>query len=207
MNRRWIGIDITSQSISLILRRVEKAFGRDALGQIKVDGSPKDMKSAVAVATRNDDRTRKEFEKWAILTYSNNRAIINQKKGADRSINGEAFFLEEGEGNKRIVLQVKSGNLSPPNIRIYGTMNRENTAMAIFITLKAPTSEMPKEANACGFYQHKVMGRNYPCIQIVAIKGILEQGKRLDIPLSLKVLRSAEKQVNSEQLSSSLDLI
>ena len=109
MNRRWIGIDITSQSISLILRRVEKAFGSDALGQIKVDGSPKDMKSAVALATRNDDRTRKEFEKWAILTYSNNCAIINQKKGADRDIDGFAFFLEEGEGNKKNVLQVKSG--------------------------------------------------------------------------------------------------
>lgn len=162
MNRRWIGIDITSQSISLILRRVEKAFGSDALGQIKVDGSPKDMKSAVALATRNDDRTRKEFEKWAILTYSNNCAIINQKKGADRDIDGFAFFLEEGEGNKKNVLQVKSGNLSPRDIRdLYGTMNRENAAMAIFITLKAPTSEMLKETNACGFYQHKVMGRNY----------------------------------------------
>lgn len=203
LNRQWIGIDITYQSISLILRRVEKAFGNDAVNEVKLDGIPKDMASAVALANRNDDRTRKEFEKWAILTYSNNRAIINQKKGADRGIDGFAFFLEEGEGNKRIVLQVKSGNVSSRDIRdLNGTMNRENAAMAIFITLKAPTSEMIKEANSCGFYQHKVMGRNYPCIQIVTIKEILENGKRLEIPLSLEVLRSAErKSGNNEQLS------
>ena len=202
LNRQWIGIDITYQSISLILRRVEKAFGSDAVGQVKLNGIPKDVKSAEALANRNDDRTRKEFEKWAILTYSNNRATINQRKGADRGIDGFAFFLEEGEGNKRIVLQVKSGNVSSRDIRdLNGTMTRENAAMAIFITFKAPTSEMVKESNACGFYKHKVMGRNYPCIQIVTIKEILEDGKRLDIPLSLEVLRSAEKQVTNEQLT------
>jgi site-specific DNA-methyltransferase (adenine-specific) len=63
------------------------------------------MKSAVALANRQDDRTRKEFEKWAVLTYSNNRATINQKKGADRGIDGFAYFLEEGEGHRKIVLQ------------------------------------------------------------------------------------------------------
>ena len=202
LNRQWIGIDITFQSISLIVRRMQKVFGEDVLSQIKLNGIPKDMASAVALANRNDDRTRKEFEKWAILTYSNNRAIINQKKGADRGIDGFAFFLEEGEGNKRIVLQVKSGNVSSRDIRdLNGTMNRENAAMAIFITLKPPTSAMVKEANACGVYQHKVMGRNYPCIQIVTVKEILEDGKRLDIPLSLEVLKSAQKQVDSEQLN------
>lgn len=108
-NRQWIGIDITYQSISLILKRVEKAFGSQASNQIKLDGIPKDIKSAVALATRNDDRTRKEFEKWAILTYSRNRATINQKKGADRGIDGFAYFLEEGQGHRKIVLQVKSG--------------------------------------------------------------------------------------------------
>jgi site-specific DNA-methyltransferase (adenine-specific) len=201
-NRQWIGIDITYQSISLILKRLEDSFGKGVLNQLQINGIPKDINSAVALANRNDDRTRKEFEKWAILTYSDNRATINQKKGADKGIDGFAFFLEEGQGHRKIVLQVKSGNVSSRDIRdLYGTMTRENAAMAIFITLKTPTSEMLKEANACGFYQHKVMGRNYPCIQIVTIKEILEDGKRLDIPLSLEVLRSAEKQVNSEQLT------
>lgn len=206
LNRQWIGIDITYQSISLILRRIEQSLGSGVLDQIKLDGIPKDMKSAVALANRQDDRTRKEFEKWAVLTYSNNRATINQKKGADRGIDGFAYFLEEGEGHRKIVLQVKSGKVKSSDIRdLYGTMTREKAAMGIFITLQEPTSKMKDEAIACGIYQHKVMGRAYPCIQIVTIREILEENKRLDIPLSLEVLKSAEKQVNSKQLTIPLD--
>ncbi len=96
LNRHWIGIDITYQSISLIVKRLEDNYGKNVLNQIKLDGIPKDIKSAEALANRKDDRTRKEFEKWAIITYSNNRAIINQKKGADRGIDGFAYFLEAG---------------------------------------------------------------------------------------------------------------
>lgn len=40
------------------------------------------------------DRTRKEFEKWVTLTYSNNRAIINEKKDGDGGIDGVAFMLD-----------------------------------------------------------------------------------------------------------------
>ena len=80
-------------------------------------------------------------------------------------------------------------------------MTRENAAMAMFITLKEPTSAMLKEASSCGVYQHKVMGRTYPCIQIVTIEEILEQGKRLDIPLSLEVVKAAQMQVAGEQLT------
>ena len=206
LNRQWIGIDITYQSISLILWRLEKSLGSAVLDQIKLDGIPKDMKSAVALANRQDDRTRKEFEKWAVLTYSNNRATINQKKGADRGIDGFAYFLEEGEGHRKIVLQVKSGKVKSSDIRdLYGTMTREKAAMGIFITLQEPTSKMKDEAIACGIYQHKIMGRAYPCIQIVTIREILEENKTLDIPLSLEVLKSAEKQVNSKQLTIPLD--
>ena len=51
------------------------------------------MASAEALAHKKDDRLRKEFEKWAVLTYTNNRAIINEKKGADAGIDAVGFFL------------------------------------------------------------------------------------------------------------------
>lgn len=204
LNRQWIGIDITYQSISLILKRLEDSFGNAVLKQIKLNGIPKDIKSAEALANRQDDRTRKEFEKWAILTYSNNRAAINHKKGADRGIDGLAYFLEDEKCRRKIILQVKSGNVSPGDIRdLHGTMTRETAAMGIFITLENPTSKMFEEANACGIYNHKVMGRSYPCIQIITIKDILQNKKRLDIPLSLEVLKAAERKSGNsdEQLS------
>ncbi|MFM5996569.1 MAG: DNA-methyltransferase, partial [Dolichospermum sp.] len=67
LNRQWIGIDITYQSISLILKRLEDSFGKGVLENITISGIPKDMKSAEALALKKDDRTRKEFEKWAVL--------------------------------------------------------------------------------------------------------------------------------------------
>ncbi len=71
LKRQWIGVDITYQSISLILKRLEDAFGSDILNTIALDGIPRDIASARALAHKKDDRVRKEFEKWAVLTYSN----------------------------------------------------------------------------------------------------------------------------------------
>ncbi|MFM6022937.1 MAG: DNA-methyltransferase, partial [Dolichospermum sp.] len=61
LNRQWIGIDITYQSISLILKRLEDSFP-GVLKTIKLHGIPKDIESARALANKTDDRTRKEFE-------------------------------------------------------------------------------------------------------------------------------------------------
>ena len=95
MGRRWIGIDITYQSISLILKRLEDTFPGPAWVQVEdsilLDGVPRDMASATALANRKDDRTRKEFEKWAQLTYARDQARINEKSGADGGVDGVAF--------------------------------------------------------------------------------------------------------------------
>lgn len=192
LNRQWIGIDITYQSISLILKRLEETFGSGILNQVELSGIPKNMESAAALANRKDERTRKEFEKWAVLTYSNNHAIINQKKGADKGIEGIVYFLGTQGEQEKIIIEVRAGHVQPGDIRdLHDTMSQEQAAMAIFITLKEPTSEMLEEAT-CGIYQHKVIGRSYPRIQIVTIREMLEEGKRLDIPLSMEVLKAAK---------------
>ncbi|MBV5311567.1 site-specific DNA-methyltransferase, partial [Chromatium okenii] len=80
LKRQWIGIDITYQSIAVVLKRLEEQFGAAVLNTIALNGIPRDMDSAIALANKKDDRVRKEFEKWAILTYSKNHAIINEKK-------------------------------------------------------------------------------------------------------------------------------
>ncbi|MFM6269385.1 MAG: DNA-methyltransferase, partial [Dolichospermum sp.] len=103
LNRQWIGIDITYQSISLILKRLEDSFGKEVLTNITLHGIPKDLESAIALAQKQDDRTRKEFEKWAILTYSNNRAVINSKKGKDEGIDGTAYFNGDQGKQEKII--------------------------------------------------------------------------------------------------------
>jgi len=194
LNRQWIGIDITYQSISLILKRLEDSFGKGVLEQIKLNGIPKDIESAIALANKADDRTRKEFEKWAILTYTNNRAVINTKKGSDKGIDGVAYF----QGDKlqeKIIFQVKSGKVKSGDIRdLIGTMTLESASIAIFITLDNPTKDMLKTAKSAGFYRSQYMTQSCDKIQIVTVKDIIENQARLNMRLSYEVVKSAEKQ-------------
>lgn len=200
LNRKWIGIDITYQSIALILRRLEKAFGSDVLERIQIDGIPKDIASARALAHREDDRLRKEFEKWAVLTYTNNRAVINEKKGGDRGIDGTAYFKTSATDSEKIVLQVKSGAINPTAVRdLRGTMEREKAELARLIVLDQPSAGMHREAKSAGVFRHDLMGRNYDRIEIVTVKDMLESGERLEIPMSEEVLRSAELAASGDQ--------
>ena len=210
LDRKWIGIDITYQSISLIIKRLEDSFGQGVLAQIELNGIPKDMDSAIALANKKDDRTRKEFEKWAVLTYTNNRAIINQKKGADRGIDGVVYFQGDKDEPEKIILQVKSGNIKAGDIRdLQGTMTLEGAAIGLFITLQPPTKAMIKTAKTAGIYQNKLFtSQSVDKISIVTIQEILEDKKRLDIKLSYEVLKSAEKQKETQanQLKFDLDI-
>ena len=171
-----------------------------------LNGIPKDMQSAKALANKKDDRTRKEFEKWAVLTYSNNRAIINQKKGADKGIDGIAYFRSERDEPEKIILQVKSGKVSSRDIRdLQGTMTRENAVLGVFITLQKPTKDMAKEAKEAGIYRSQYMSNPVDKIRLVTIQEIVEDQKRLDILLALEVLKSAEKQMEVKQGTLDLD--
>jgi site-specific DNA-methyltransferase (adenine-specific) len=200
LNRKWTGIDITYQSISLVLRRLEGTFGSDVLKQIKTDGIPRDMASAEALAHKKDDRLRKEFEKWAVLTYTNNRAIINEKKGADAGIDAVAYFLTGKNENAKIIFQVKSGGVKRGDIAtLRGDMGRENAALAVLITLEEPSGPMVREAKAAGQYQHETMGRNYDIISIVTVREIVDEGKRLEIPMSIEVVKSAQKATGPDE--------
>lgn len=198
LNRRWIGMDITYQSISLILKRL----GPEIASTVILSGAPKDMESARQLALKKDDRTRKEFEKWAVLTYTDNRGAINGKKGADAGIDGTAYFLTSKTDNDKMVFQVKSGHVGRGDIaKLKGDMQRENAALATLITLEESTAPMRSEAKAAGSYVHELSGKRYDKIQIVTVKEILEQGKRLELALSIDAISKAQPiLVDSEQL-------
>jgi DNA modification methylase len=201
LKRNWIGMDITYQSISLMLRRLEHRFGKDVLAQITTDGIPRDMKSADALAHRRDDRLRKEFEKWAVLTYTNNRAVINEKKGADAGIDARAYFMTGKRDNAQIIFQVKSGGVKRGDVAtLRGDMEREQAALAVLITLEEPSKPMLAEAKAAGQYRHEEMGRSYDRISIVPVREIIEENKRLDVPMSIEVLAAAKRASEERQI-------
>ncbi len=201
LNRRWIGIDITYQAISVILKRLGESFGDDFIKTIDLTGQPKDIEGARALANKKDDRLRKEFEKWAILTYSNNLAIVNEKKGADKGIDGTAFIQATHTDYKQIIFSVKSGqNINVTMVRdLRGVIEREDAAMGILITLEEPTAPMIQEARAAGSYQSELSHQKFNRLQIVTIQEILN-GERLNVPLTHDVLKRAKAQSSNPQL-------
>ena len=187
LGRRWIGIDITYQSISLILKRLADKYPADwpaIEADILLDGVPRDLASAVALANRKDDKTRKEFEKWAVLTYSNNQARINEKKGADAGIDGIAYFLIDKDTNGKAIFQVKSGG---SNRATLATLNsdrqREKAEFGYLLTMDLPTKAMRDEIAAAGKYKHPLLNREDDRIKVITVAEIL-RGDRLDLPMA-----------------------
>lgn len=208
LNRQWIGIDITYQSISLILKRLHEAFPRiDIKHDVNLDGIPKDMSSARALAHKIDDRLRKEFEKWCVLTFSENKAFINEKKGGDKGIDGKANIVDLDEKGKQIykeiIFSVKSEKtITPQRIReFYGTIQREKAPMGYFITLEEPNKNIYTEARSYGKYHYKPFGIDYPVVEIITVKDLMN-GKRMTLPVSqrVEILKKAKAKLKGKQL-------
>jgi DNA modification methylase len=192
LGRRWIGIDITYQSISLILKRLADRYPDEwptIEANIKLDGVPRDLESAIALANRKDDKTRKEFEKWAVLTFSDNQARINEKKGGDGGIDGIGLFFIDKDTNGRCIIQVKSGKTGPRDLRdLRGTMEREKAQIGVLICMDPPTKAMRAEMTKAGKYVHPTIGREYDRLQVVTIAELFPDptngrpARRLDLP-------------------------
>ena len=205
LNRKWIGIDITYQSISLILKRLNEHFGNKIADKINLHGVPKDFESVLALVNKKDDRLRKEFEKWIVLTYSNNKAIINEKKGGDAGIDGIAYMVTGFENNipntKQILFSVKSNKILTPAVvrELYGTLERENGIIGFLLTLY-PMPNLVKEAKLYGHYSDPVFDKVYNKINVICVQEILD-GKRLDI-LTMDVLKKAtiKSKINIQEL-------
>ena len=67
---------------------------------------------------------------------------------------------------------------------------------------------MIKTAKSAGFYQSKYMSNSCDKVQIVTVQDMIENQKRLNIRLSLEVVKSAEKQkeVKANQMELDLDI-
>ncbi|GHV57062.1 restriction endonuclease subunit M [Synergistales bacterium] len=194
LKRKWIGIDITYQSISLILKRLEDTYGREVLDNAELNGIPRDMESAAALAQKEDDRTRKEFEKWVVLTYSNNQARINEQKGSDKGIDGMAFIAGADAGTQKVLFSVKSGKVSVSHVRdLRGTVEREGAAGGILITLSPPTKDMIAEAASAGNMENAAVSRKIHKIKIVTVGELLD-GERMTLPLAYEVLKKAQRE-------------
>lgn len=178
LHRRWIGIDITHLAITLIKKRLIDTFGEE-LAPYEIIGDPKDYTSACALAEHN----RYQFEWWAVSLVDAQPAQ-DKKKGPDTGIDGYIYFFDDASGKaKKIVVQVKSGQVTRSQIGdLRGIMEREKAVIGAFLSLKEPTRAMRVEAAAAGFYEPESLpGKKYPKLQLLTITDLLA-GKKLEYP-------------------------
>ena len=184
LHRRWVGIDITYLAINLIKGRLKESF---PLSKFKVEGEPKDLDGARALAQQKD---RYQFQWWALNLIENAHPSRSStakpregKKGADEGVDGWIRFVDKAEGHyEKIVIQVKSGHVGVKDIReLRDVANRQKAVIGIFVTLEEPTSEMTKEAKATDPYVSPLWKHEYPTIQILTVDQLLK-GVRPDIP-------------------------
>ncbi|MGA2672556.1 MAG: DNA methyltransferase [Terracidiphilus sp.] len=177
LNRRWIGIDITHLAIGLIKKRLSDAFGPEIRERYEVIGEPTDYEGAAALAAEN----KYQFQWWALGQVGARPA--EQKKGADRGIDGRLYFHDDDSGrSKQIVFSVKAGGVSVPQVRdLVGVLAREKAEIGVFLSFEEPTKPMLREAAEAGLYRSSD-GTTYPRLQILTIQQILE-GKQPEYPL------------------------
>jgi len=110
----------------------------------------------------------------------------DQKKGADRGIDGRIIFHDDAESvkPKQIIISVKAGqNVGPTAVRdLAGTVEAQKAAMGALIVMKEPTQQM-KAASASYEPYKSPWGSTHPRIQILTVKDLLT-GKQVDMPRS-----------------------
>ncbi len=193
LDRKWIGIDITHLSIALQKYRLEAMF---AGIKFKVIGEPIDLGAARQLA--QDDRY--QFQWWALSLirakpFGSQEDSREGKKGSDRGVDGVIAFIDDTTGRaKRVIVQVKSGHVKSGDIRdLRGTMQREQAAIGVFVTLEDPSREMIAESLSAGFYHSTGWGQDYPRIQILTTDDLLHGRSQLKMPPQFGTFKQAPR--------------
>jgi hypothetical protein len=166
LNRKWIGIDVTHLSLAIIKQRLASSFGQEIFKGINVVGEPLTEDEALALASAD----KFGFQCWAVGRIG--APPIEHKKGADRGIDGRIYFHDDHGSPKQIIISVKAGDhIGPQFVReLRGVVDREKAEMGILVLVKAPTSEMKREAAQLGMY--KSLGGSFPRLQIITVRDI-----------------------------------
>jgi len=173
--RSWIGIDVTPLAITLMKHRLLDAFG-DAV-EYQVIGEPTDLSGAQTLAAENPY----QFQWWALGLVG--ARPVEQKKGADKGIDGRIIFQGDKAGVfESVILSVKAGHTGSAHVRdLKGVLEREKASIGVIISMQDPTADMKKEAVTAGFYESATWGRKYPKLQLLTVAELLA-GKKVEMP-------------------------
>jgi DNA modification methylase len=181
LNRKWIGVDISHLAVGLIRKRLLDTYGEPIIKTFTVDGLPKDIGSARALALAPQGRMH--FQDWVIETLLG--GVANEKKTGDGGYDGYTT-LEVDKGKKEIVLiEVKSGNVGITQLRSFAkTVQQQKAAAGVFVCFADQiTKGMRSEMKGEGYFRQDIFGTQYDRIQILSVEDLLD-GKQPNLPRS-----------------------
>ena len=182
LGRQWIGIDVTYLAIAVMRARLKDSFG---LAEVPVIGQPTEVAGARQLLKGTGLEGQYQFQWWALDLIGAQPQGGVQKKGADRGIDGVISFSTGPRGEVgRALVSVKSGTVNSGMVRdLKGVLEREHAEIGLFVTLEEPSGPMRQEAATAGVYHSALSGRDYPRVQLLSIRELLEEHRRPDLPL------------------------
>jgi DNA modification methylase len=186
LDRQWIGIDITQAAIVVIKKRFKDNFSPEV--GLRVIGEPTALPDAAALAKSEPY----QFQWWALGLVG--ARPTEEKKGADRGIDGRLYFHDEPKGRtKQIIFSVKAGKLHANYVRdLVGVINREKADVGVLISFEEPTKPMRTEAIEAGYY-NSPNGKKYRRIQLLTVSQLFE-GRTVDYPFENVTYRKGERE-------------
>lgn len=173
IGRNWIGIDVAFHAIKVIEERIRSQNPSVAY---EVGGIPRDFESAQRLALKD----KFQFQWWANYLVGV-QALKEIKRGPDRGIDGQMFFMNGPRGWGRILTSVKGGqHVGAKDVREFkAVVDRERAEMGLFICLNDATRDMKAEAASFGFVD--TVHGHLPRLQIVTISDWFK-GRRPILP-------------------------
>ncbi len=161
IGRNWIGIDVAFHAIKVIENRI-RAQSPNVVYDI--GGIPRDFASAERLAQKD----KFQFQWWANYLVGV-QALKEVKRGPDRGIDGQMYFMNGPRGWGRVLTSVKGGqHVGTKDVREFkAVIDREKAEMGLFICLHEATRDMRAEAASFGFVD--TAHGHLPRLQIVTI--------------------------------------
>ena len=162
---------MTYLAIGSIKTRLRDSFGD--IARYAVLGEPTTAEDAAELATSD----KYQFQWWALGLVG--ARPVDQKKGADKGIDGRLYFHDGGD-TRQIIFSVKAGHLKATDIRdLRGVIEREEAEIGVLLSFEVPTKLMRTEAASAGFYTSP--WGNHPRIQLLTVADLLA-GAKIDRP-------------------------
>jgi DNA modification methylase len=176
--REWIGCDVAILAVRLVEHELKERYGLVKGEHYVEEGIPNSASSAVVLFEKDPF----QFEHWAVEYVGG----FPTKKTGDLGVDGRIYF-ETGDRLGVMVLSVKGGNIRPTDIRdLVGVLaSEEGAELAGFISNKQASKAMQSAAAKAGTWEYK--GVEYPRVQLLTVKEIVEDKKRFHTPTKIGV--------------------